>query len=51
MSMEKEIVELELTDEDILRDVDDRLEKEYDDVFLPDGSLLQPVSILDDTPA
>jgi len=50
MSMEEEIVELELTEEDILRDVDDRLEGEYDDVFLPDGSLLEPMSILDDPP-
>lgn len=36
------------TDEDRLREVDDRLLMIYDDVFLPDGSLLEPLSILDD---
>lgn len=41
------IVELETTDEDILREVNDRLDGEYDDVFLPDGSLLEPMSIFE----
>ncbi len=41
---------LEETDEDIWGDRDDRLPKLYDDVFLPDGSLLEPLSILDDPP-
>ncbi len=50
MSMEPEIVELVETDEDVLRDVGDRLEREYDDVFLPDGSLLEPMSVLEDFP-
>jgi hypothetical protein len=36
------------TDEDFLRDVGDRLRRPYDDVFLPDGSLLEPMSVLDD---
>ena len=48
MSMEPKIVEFEMTDEDNLRDIGDRLSRPYDDVFLPDGSLLKPVSVLDD---
>lgn len=35
------------TDYDVAEQRGDRYEREYDDVFLPDGSLLQPVSAFD----
>ena len=36
------------TEYDKLEDVGDRFTKNYDDVFLPDGELVGPVSVLDD---
>lgn len=38
------------TDEDRLEDVTDRFDRPYDDVFLPDGSLIRPMSVLEDGP-
>ncbi len=35
------------TEYDKLEDVNDRFPKTYDDVFLGDGSLLPPTSVLD----
>jgi hypothetical protein len=39
------IPEIPETDEDVLRDVGDRFLLPYDDVFLPDGSLLEPMDV------
>lgn len=41
--------ELVIPDTDYDRDseIDDRLPLKYDDVYLEDGSLLEPVSVLD----
>ena len=41
-------IDLPETDEDFLREVDDRFRLPYDDVFFPDGSLVEPMSVLDD---
>jgi hypothetical protein len=40
--------EIPETEEDLLRETGDRLGSPYDDVFLPDGTLLEPMSVLDD---
>lgn len=44
---EIEIDEIE-TDYDKSEEIDDLFEAEYDLVFLPDGSILESVSVLDD---
>lgn len=36
------------TDEDRLETGEERFDRPYDDVFLPDGSLIEPMSVLDD---
>lgn len=38
------------TDEERLDGAKERFSRRYDDVFLPDGSLLTPMSVLDDPP-
>ena len=41
-------LDLPETDEDALRDDADRFDRPYDDVFNPDGSLIRPMSVLND---
>lgn len=41
-------IDLPETEEDRLRDEADRFGRPYDDVFNPDGSLIKPLSVLDD---
>lgn len=45
-----EIMDEQLVETDYDRSGDDRYRRDYDEVFLPDGSLLQPMSVLDDPP-
>lgn len=39
------------TEEEIMSEGDRRFDLPYDDVFNPDGSLLEPLSVLDDPTA